>query len=130
MNKEELMLCEMITASECGVTVVRTTLRVYGKDGHRQRASFGKSFEFNMSDGDVHIECLCKDRTFTNSFVELVITVDSFKRCINELITQLSDGIFEACNVGKIIIKDIEEGYDGHFKTIKSEIEEVIAFIK
>lgn len=25
--------------------MVRVTFRVFGKDGHRQRASFGKSFE-------------------------------------------------------------------------------------
>lgn len=110
--------------------MIRVTFRVFGKEGHRQRASFGKSFEFNTSDGSVHIECLCEDRTFTNRFAEVIITADSFRRCAIELNAQLSDGIFESCKVGKIIIKDIEKEYAGHFKSIKDEIEEVIAFIK
>lgn len=107
----------MIASSE--VTMIRTTFRVYGKEGHRQRASFGKSFEFNTFGGDAHIEFLCEDKTYTNSFAEVIITADSFRSCVAELYMQLSDGVFESCNVGKIIIKDIEEGYAGHFKSIK-----------
>ena len=110
--------------------MVRVTFRVFGKEGHRQRASFGKSFEFSTSDGSTHIECLCKDRTYTNRFAEIVITADSFRRCAIELNAQLSDGIFESCKVGKIMVKDIEKEYAGHFKSIKSEIEDVIEFIK
>lgn len=109
--------------------MIRVTFRVFGKEGHRQRASFGRSFEFSTSDG-AHIECLCEDRTYTNRFAEIVITANSFTRCAVELNAQLSDGIFESCKVGKIIINDIEKEYAGHFKSIKDEIEEVIAFIK
>lgn len=127
---ESIIVLVMITASESEVTMIRTTFIVFGKEGHRQRASFGKSFEFNTSGGDVHIECLCKDRTFVNSFVEVIITADSFRRCAIEFNAQLSDGIFESCEVGKIIIQDIEKEYTGHFKSIKAEIEDVIEFIK
>ena len=88
--------------------MVRVTFRVFGKDGHRQRASFGRSFEFSTFGGDAHIECVCEDRTFTNKFVDVIITADSFKRCANELNAQLSDGVFESCSVGKISIQGIE----------------------
>ena len=109
--------------------MVRVTFRVYGKDGHRQRASFGESFEFSTFGGSTHIECICEDRTLTNRFVEVIITADSFKRCVNELNAQLSDGIFESCAVGKILIRDIEKKYDGYFKSIKDEIDDVIETI-
>lgn len=110
--------------------MIRVTFRVCGTEGHRQRASFGKSFEFSTFDGSAHIECVCEDRTFTNRYVDVIITSDSFRSCAIELNAQLSDGIFESCKVGKIIIKDIEKEYAGHFKSIKDEIEEVIEFIK
>ena len=110
--------------------MVRVTYRVFGKDGHRQRASFGESFEFGTHGGSAHIKCLCEDRTLTNKFVDVVVTADSFKRCANELNAQLSDGIFENCAVGKILIKDIEKKYDGDFNSIKDEIDDVIDAIK
>ena len=88
--------------------MVRVTFRVFGKDGHRQRASFGESFEFGTLGGSAHIKCLCGDRTLTNEFVDVIITADSFKRCADELNAQLSDGIFEACAVGKILTRGIE----------------------
>lgn len=110
--------------------MVRATFRVFGKDGHRQRVSFGESFEFSTFGGSTHIECVCEDRTLTNRFVEVIITADSFKRCVNELNAQLSDGIFEACAVGKILIRDIEKKYDGYFKSIKDDIDDFIETIK
>ena len=88
--------------------MVRVTFRVFGKDGHRQRASFGESFEFGTFGRSAYVECLCEDRTLTNEFVDVIITTDSFKRCVNELDVQLSDGIFETCAVGKISIIGIE----------------------
>ena len=88
--------------------MVRVTFRVFGKDGHRQRASFGESFEFITFGGDAHIECVCEDRTLTNKFIDVIVTADSFKRCANELNAQISDGIFETCAVGKILIRGIE----------------------
>ena len=88
--------------------MVRVTFRVFGKDGHRQRASFGDSFEFGTFGHGAHIECVCEDRTLTNKFVDVIITADSIKRCADELNAQLSDGIFESCAVGKILIRGIE----------------------
>ena len=88
--------------------MVRVTFRVFGKDGHRQRASFGKSFEFVKLGGSAHIKCLCEDITLTNKFVDVIITADSLECCVAELNAQLSDGIFETCTVGKILIRGIE----------------------
>ena len=88
--------------------MVRVTFRVFGKDGHRQRASFGESFEFGTLGGSAHIKCVCEDCTLTNEFADVIITADSFKRCADELNAQLSDGIFETCSVGKILIRGIE----------------------
>ena len=88
--------------------MIRVTFRVFGKDGHRQRASFGESFEFDTFGGDAHIECVCEDRTRTNKFVDVIVTADLFIRCVEELNAQLSDGIFESCAVGKISIIGIE----------------------
>lgn len=68
---------------------------------------------------------VCEYRTLCNSFVEVVITADSFKRCVTELYAQLSDGIFESCAVGKILIRDIEKKYDGYFKSIKDVLETI-----
>ena len=108
--------------------MIKVTFRVFGKEGHRQRASFGKSFEFSTFDSSAHIECVCEDRTFTNRYVDVIITSDSFIRCAIELNTQLSDGIFESCNVGLITIKDIEKEYAGAFQSIKVDIQDVMAF--
>ena len=110
--------------------MVRVTFRVFGKDGQKQRASFGDSFEFGVFGGSAHIKCLCEDYTLTNEFVDVIITSDSFKRCANELNAQISDGIFENCAVGKILIKDIEKQYDGDFNSIKDEIDDVIDVLK
>ena len=88
--------------------MVRVTFRVFGKDGHRQRASFGESFKFGPFGGSAYVECLCEDRTHTNEFVDVILTGDSFKCCADEFNSQLSDGIFETCAVGKISIIGIE----------------------
>ena len=110
--------------------MVRVTFRVFGKDGHRQRASFGESFEFSAFGGNTHIVCVCEDRTLSNKYVDVIVTADSFKSCAEELNAQLTDGIFETCTTGKILIRDIEKKYGSHFKSIKNEIVDVIETIK
>ena len=110
--------------------MVRATFRVFGKDGHRQRASFGDSFEFSVFGGHTHIECVCEDRTLSNEYVDVIITADSFKSCADELNAQLTDGIFEACTTGCILIRDIEKEYGCCFKSIKNEIVDVMNYLK
>lgn len=78
----------------------------------------------------VHISRVYVRITLTNEYVDLIVTADSFKRCADEFNAQLSDGIFETCAVGKILIQDIERKYDDHFESIKNEIDDVIDVIK
>lgn len=80
---------------------VTRRFRVYGLDGHRQRASFGKSERLYPWDHLSEITCLCSDRTGTTEYVELIITGPEWY-ISRELLGQISDGIFENCRVGKV----------------------------
>lgn len=83
------------------------TFRVYGMDGHRQRASFGESefWDFsNDTDGIRKIDILREDETRTNDYVYVRITRKTEDLVNKELQGQLSDGIFENCRYGKIEI--------------------------
>ncbi len=88
-------------SQEKGQKTITKRFRVYGLDGHRQRASFGKSDRFYTWDNLAEITCLCSDRTGTNEYVELIITCPEWDS-YHELEAQISDGIFENCRVGKI----------------------------
>ncbi len=80
------------------------TYRVYGREGHRQRISFGPSARYDWSkDGKTRIvELQCADKTGTNDYVRVIITRDSEEECLRELDGQLSDGIFENSRIGRI----------------------------
>ena len=83
----------------------KITARIYGKDGHRQALSFGKSAVYNWSndrDGKRVIELLCADRTGTNDYVIMSITRNNKEECYQELDGQITDGFFENCRVGKV----------------------------
>lgn len=82
------------------VTVI---YRVFGKDGHRQRASFGKTYSFTTFD-DVRIKCFCSDTTGSNDYVDVAITANDYRTAIDEMEKQLSDGIFENCRYGKVVL--------------------------
>lgn len=78
------------------------TWRVYGAEGHRQRESFCDSIEFDTWSGE-HIEILNSDKTGTNEYSIVRITSNGSERsCEEALNAQISDGIFENCNVGRI----------------------------
>lgn len=78
--------------------------RIYGKTGHRQKASFGDSIYIEWSDG-MAIEFRCSDVTGTNKFVDMLIFCDSLAACIKEAQGQILDGFFENCRVGKVCVK-------------------------
>lgn len=85
---------------------MRAFYRVWGRDGHRQKASWQASRLFSTYDGYT-IETWCYDRTGTHSYVDVEISCKpgvSHKACelYNELDSQLSDGIFERCNHGRV----------------------------
>lgn len=79
--------------------------KVYGRDGHRQRMSFGESFRWDFSsekDGTRIVEVLNADKTGTNEYSILRITRDTLEQLERECAGQLSDGAFENYRIGKV----------------------------
>ena len=77
--------------------------KIYGKDGHRQRESFGESYRLDFTeDNNVRIlEVLNSDVTGTNEYSIVIITRNTAEECESTLFGQLDDGIFENSNTGK-----------------------------
>lgn len=76
--------------------------KIYGIEGHRQSASFGKSRKNVKTWGGVYFDLLNSDITGTNDYTILIVRAETEKLCRAELYAQISDGIFENCRVGKI----------------------------
>lgn len=85
---------------------VRVVYRVYGKDGHRQRVSFGSTFSFTTFE-DVKVKCYCSDVTGSNEYVDVELIGRDLTACVCQLQAQLSDGIFENCKYGKVVRKEL-----------------------
>lgn len=86
---------------------VNVRYRVFGRDGHRQRVSFGKSYSFTTFE-DVDIKCFCEDETGSNDYVDVVITAKDYKTAFDQMEKQLSDGIFENSRYGKVLLMDLK----------------------
>ena len=95
------------TADNIIMDHVTITYRVFGKDGHRQRASFGKTYSFTTFD-DVRIKCFCCDTTGSNNYVDVAITAKDYATATYQMEKQLSDGIFENCRYGKVLRVNVE----------------------
>ena len=82
---------------------MRAMYRIWGKDGHRQKASWQKSVKFTTNDGYT-IETWCFDRNGTHDYVDIEVTASSVSPAdlYEEMQLQLDDGVFECCNYGKI----------------------------
>lgn len=82
---------------------MRAMYRIWGKDGHRQRASWQKSVKFTTNDCYT-IETWCFDRTGTHDYVDMEVKADlvSPADLYEEMQTQLDDGVFKCCNYGKV----------------------------
>ena len=82
---------------------MRAMYRIYGKEGHRQKASWQESVKFTTNDGYT-IETWCFDRTGTHDYVDMEVTADlvSPADLYEKMQTQLDDGIFECCRYGKV----------------------------
>lgn len=82
---------------------MRAIYRIWGKEGHRQKASWQKSVKFTTSDGYT-IETWCFDRTGTHDYVDMEVSCDNCKASdlYDEMLVQLEDGVLECCNYGKI----------------------------
>lgn len=78
--------------------------KIYGKDGHRQKMSFGESMIYDFSkNGDKRVvEILNSDVLGHNDFSILGITRNTIDEVKAELQSQLEDGLFECCSYGKV----------------------------
>lgn len=79
--------------------------KVYGLLGHRQRESFNDSYVYDFSKGNNTriIRVDNSDKTGTNMYSIITITRNTYEECEDELYGQLTDGIFENCNVGEVV---------------------------
>lgn len=82
--------------------------RVYGDEGHYQRESFHESWSFKYSDNSLEVFVFNSDITGTNDFTDVVIIGRQYSQIKTYIKDQITDGIFESSNVGKVE----EIGYD------------------
>ena len=89
---------------------MRSFYRVWGKDGHRQKASWQTSRKFTTNDGYT-VETWCFDKTGTHDYVDVEITHPSCQafELYDKLEAQLENGVFECCNYG--IIEKLRYSY-------------------
>ena len=80
--------------------------KVYGRDGHRQRASFFASHHYDFREStyarDIIIDILNEDRTGTNEYSLVIISGIDPGIITRELYAQICGGFFEDCGVGSI----------------------------
>lgn len=77
--------------------------KIYGKDGHRQRESFGQSYAFHTYGDESFTRIFREDVLKTNDYVIMEITASDESECDRELEAQLIDGIFENVRTGATI---------------------------
>lgn len=82
---------------------MRAFYRIWGREGHRQKASWQKSVKIETYDGYT-IETWCFDRTGTHEYIDIEVSRFKCKASdlYDEMQTQLDDGILEYCNYGNI----------------------------
>lgn len=86
--------------------MVTRIYQVFGKDGHRQRESFNRSCAFATFHRNSVITVYNSDITYSNDFSIVVIMARDAETCEDELDAQLSDGIFENSEVGRVLELD------------------------
>lgn len=82
----------------------RHAARVYGAEGHRQRASFGYSSFCDFGKKGFltrKVTVLKEDINKTNDFAVMICDGDTRREVCSEASGQLSDGAFENCRIGK-----------------------------
>lgn len=84
--------------------MVTKSYKIYGKDGHRQAVSFqeSKKYDFSENENVRILDLKNSDVTGTNDYTLLTISRNTIEEIKSELEGQISDGIFENYNVGKI----------------------------
>lgn len=82
----------------------RIVIKVYGQEGHRQRASFGHSSFYDFGEKGFmtrKVNVLKEDVNKTNDYAIIICDCDTRREVCNEASGQLSGGAFENCPVGK-----------------------------
>lgn len=105
------------------------TYRVYGADGHKQKESFRKSYTYNFSNeasGTRIIEVRNYGKTKTHDYTEVTITRNTRRECADEISGQVSDGIFEDVNVGKVEIVSVEDEIADAMTKMPSKVKALI----
>ena len=84
--------------------MVTRVWKVYGREGHRQRESFCKSYKYDYTEGDDIriIEVENSDKTGTNDFSIIKITRNTAEECQITLDSQIADGVFENSQTGVV----------------------------
>lgn len=84
--------------------MVTKAYKVYGRDGHRQGASFlaSVSYEIRKKDTTVLIVIENADLTGTHNYSLVTIIAESAEECRDILEAQISDGYFENHHVGRV----------------------------
>lgn len=85
------------------------TWKVWGQDGHRQRESFAPSWSFETENG-AKVGVFNADATGTHAYSIVRITAPTAELCENELLAQLSDGVFENSRTGKV--EELRDSFD------------------
>lgn len=82
---------------------MRAFYRIWGREGHRQKASWQNSIKFTTHDGYT-IETWCFDKTGTHDYIDIEVSRwhCTAPELYEEMQTQLDDGILECCNYGNI----------------------------
>lgn len=91
---------------------VTKTYKVYGREGHRQATSFGRSVKWDWSGGNLGVrifEAWNSDKTGTNDYTIIRITRNTAEECDRELDGQITDGYFENYYTGDV--EDVTEEY-------------------
>lgn len=82
----------------------RIAVKVYGEEGHRQRASFGHSSFYDFGKKGFltrKVNVLKEDVNKTNDYAIIICDCDTRREVCHEAIGQLHDGAFENCRIGK-----------------------------
>ena len=76
--------------------------KVYGRDGHRQRESFGISIDWFGTCRGNKVCLLREDFCFCNDYAIIGIIGNSDAEVEEELQAQLNDGLFENSRFGRV----------------------------